>query len=176
MTRHDRPRTRRQLLLAATTAAAVLSAGCADANSAPATSEASADRQAQVAERGASVMPFDLDRTTHHFRKTDTGGIQTVVADDPADTTQIGLIRQHVQHEAESFRRGDFTDPSRIHGTEMPGLAALRNSAGKIAIDYETTADGARITYTTPEDTLITALHAWFDAQLSDHGQHATPQ
>lgn len=176
MTRHDRPRTRRHLLLAVAAATALLSAGCANSSGTPTTRDASNDRQAQVTERGAAVMPFDLDRTTHHFTKNDTGGIQTVVADDPTDTTQIGLIRQHLQQEADSFRRGDFTDPSRIHGVEMPGLAALLNSAGKITIAYETTPDGARLTYTTPDDTLITALHAWFDAQLSDHGTHATSQ
>jgi hypothetical protein len=33
------------------------------------------------------------ERTTHQFAKTDTGGVQTVVADDPQDTTQITLVR-----------------------------------------------------------------------------------
>jgi hypothetical protein len=151
------------------------SAGCA--GSAPAgqpAPPASTDRQAQVAERGAAVMPFDLERTTHRFAKTGTGGVQTVVADNPDDTTQIRLVRRHLRDEADRFRRGDFTDPARIHGDGMPGLAALRDSAGAITVDYTTTADGARITYTTGDSTLVTALHAWFDAQVSDHGDHAT--
>jgi hypothetical protein len=145
-------------------------AGCTgDGRARPA---ASADRQAQVAERGAAVMPFNLERTTHRFAKTDTGGVQIVVADDPTDTTQIELVQQHLRDEAARFRGGDFTDPARIHGTDMPGLAALRDGAGKVAVDYADTADGARITYTTIDPALVTALHAWFDAQVSDHSTH----
>jgi hypothetical protein len=119
-------------------------------------------------------MPFDLERTTHRFTKNSSGGVQDVVADDAGDTTQIALIRQHLQHEADRFRRGDFTDPARIHGTDMPGLAALRAGSGKVTVDYTATADGARITYTTADAALVTALHAWFDAQVGDHGSHAT--
>ena len=62
--------------------------------------------------------------------------------------------------------------PARIHGTDMPGLAVLRGSAGKVAVDYTDTADGARIAYTTSDPALVAALHAWFDAQVSDHGTH----
>jgi hypothetical protein len=156
----------------------LLLAGCGDASDgpAPATTSASADRQEEVAEQGAAVMPFDLERTTHRFAKTGSGGIQTVVADDPDDATQRSLIREHLRHEAEEFRQGRFTDPARIHGQEMPGLAALRDSAGRIEVVYADTPDGARITYSTGEARLVTALHAWFDAQLSDHGGHATAE
>jgi hypothetical protein len=131
------------------------------------------DRQQEVADRGRTVMPFDLDRTTHRFAKSDTGGVQSVVADDPTDDEQIGLVRQHLRDEAARFSRGDFTDPARIHGDDMPGLRTLRGSAGRIEISYEDTVDGGRITYTTPEPVLVSALHAWFDAQVGDHGSHA---
>ncbi len=173
MNRPDHPRSRLALLLAAT-ATAALSSGCADDSSIPAPTPATSSRQAEVAERGASVMPFDLERTTHQFAKTDTGGVQTVVADDPQDTTQITLIRQHLTAEVDRFRRGDFTDPARIHGDQMPGLEALRASGGRITIDYEATADGGRATYTTSDAELRDALHQWFDAQVGDHGTHAT--
>ncbi|SDN31572.1 hypothetical protein SAMN04488074_1464 [Lentzea albidocapillata subsp. violacea] len=119
-------------------------------------------------------MPFDLERTTHQFTKTDTGGVQTVIADDPQDTAQITLIQQHLTAEVDRFRRGDFTDPARIHGNEMPGLESLRAHGGRIAIEYENTRDGARATYTTADVELRNALHAWFDAQVGDHGPHAT--
>ncbi|GIE97183.1 hypothetical protein [Paractinoplanes rishiriensis] len=130
------------------------------------------DRQAEVAERGRSVMPFDLDRTTHRFTKNPGGGEQTVVSGEPG---QIALIRQHLRQEAERFRAGDFADPAAIHGDAMPGLAALRASAGRITVTYADTPDGARITYATTDPALEQALHQWFDAQVSDHGRHATP-
>ncbi|MGC7095096.1 hypothetical protein ACPZ19_10560 [Amycolatopsis lurida] len=170
MNRPDRPQARRALLLVAAVAAVALGSGCAADPSTPAPS----DRQAEVAERGASVMPFDLERTTHQFTKTGTGGVQTVVADDPRDTTQITLIQQHLTAEVDRFRRGDFADPARIHGNEMPGLEALRAHGGRITIDYENTPDGARATYTADDADLRNALHAWFDAQVGDHGSHAT--
>lgn len=33
-------------------------------------------RQTQVHTMGAGIMPFDLDKTTHIFRMTETGGVQ----------------------------------------------------------------------------------------------------
>ncbi len=166
-----RPQALRRAALVA--AAMIAAAGCTDTGEGQARPAASVDRQAQVAERGAAVMPFDLERTTHRFAKTGTGGVQSVAADNPTDTTQIELVRQHLRGEAVRFRSGDFTDPVRIHGTDMPGLASLRDSAGKVAVDDADTADGARITYTTSDPALVTALHAWFDAQVSDHCAHA---
>ncbi|KAK5344213.1 hypothetical protein LTR11_012158, partial [Exophiala xenobiotica] len=81
---------------------------------------------------------------------------------------------RHLTAEVERFRRGDFGDPARIHGTEMPGLAALQAHDGRITIEYATTPDGAQATYTTDDAALRDALHHWFDAQVSDHGEHAT--
>lgn len=170
MNRLDRHQVRRALLLVA--AVAALGSGCADDSSTP--TPTTPGRQAEVAERGASVMPFDLERTTHRFTKTDTGGVQTVIADDPRDAAQITLVQEHLTAEVDRFRRGDFTDPARIHGNEMPGLEALRAHGGRITIDCETTPEGGRVTYNTGDAELRNALHAWFDAQVSDHGPHAT--
>jgi hypothetical protein len=50
----------------------------------------------------------------------------------------------------------------------------LRDNAAAISVDYSVTAGGARITYATGESDLVAALHAWFDAQVGDHGSHAT--
>jgi hypothetical protein len=55
----------------------------------------------------------------------------------------------------------------------MPGLRDLEQGHDRIEIRYADTPAGAQITYTTSDPALVTALHAWFDAQVSDHGQHA---
>jgi len=133
----------------------------------------SAGRQEQVAERGVAVMPFDLDATTHTFEPTPDGGVQTVVADDPADHQQIDLVQQHLSEEAAAFTRGEFDDPAQIHGADMPGLRALEAGADRIDIGYDTRADGAVIRFTTDHPELVAALHDWFAAQTSDHGAHA---
>jgi hypothetical protein len=130
-------------------------------------------RQDEVARKGAEVMPFDLDRTTHDFAKRPDGGIQTVLADEQDDEEQVRLVREHLRREAEAFRRGEFDDPAAIHGDAMPGLAALRASAGRIEIAYADVPAGARLRYATGEARLVRALHAWFDAQVVDHGEHA---
>jgi hypothetical protein len=131
------------------------------------------ERRAEVASRGAEVMSFDLERTTHVFEKRVDGGVQTVVADNPADSGEIASIRRHLRAEAAAFARGDFGDPSSVHGSEMPGLRELEVGAERLKIRYERVSDGARITYTTRDSELVEALHAWFEAQVSDHGQHA---
>jgi hypothetical protein len=133
-----------------------------------------AARQAEVATRGARVMPFDLEQTLHHFQSLDNGGLQTVTAKDPGNQEQIALIQAHLKEEAEKFQRGDFSDPAKIHGEDMPGLAELTAGAGQIDIQYLPLPDGAQIRYTTKEPTLVMAIHHWFMAQRADHGRHAT--
>ncbi|WP_196468397.1 hypothetical protein [Planomonospora sp. ID91781] len=135
--------------------------------------QAQAARQAEIAARSRQVMPFDLERTTHRFAKSADGGVQTVTSDDPADAEQVALIREHLTEEAAGFSKGDYGDPASIHGGDMPGLRELEQGHDRIAIDYAELPAGAQITYTTTETSLITALHAWFDAQVTDHGQHA---
>jgi hypothetical protein len=136
--------------------------------------DATGSRQQRVAERGSHVMPFDLDKTMHHFNKTDDGGIQRVVATEPVAQRQVSLIRKHLRHEAKRFSAGDFTDPARIHGQDMPGLQTLQKSAEKLDIQYQEVPQGAEIRYRAEAPKLVRAIHNWFDAQVSDHGDHAT--
>lgn len=133
------------------------------------------ERQQEVAERGSIVMPFDLERTTHVFSKTEEGGLQQVVSDD-GDPAQIALIQAHLQEEALRFQQGDFSDPAQIHGDNMPGLALLRSEYGQVEVVYTPLAEGAQISYLAEAPEVIAAIHAWFDAQLSDHGPHASPE
>jgi hypothetical protein len=133
-------------------------------------------RQAEVAARGAQVMPFDLEQTTHMFQQLPDGGLQTVTASDPANAEQIALIQAHLQQEAVKFGRGDFGDPATIHGQDMPGLADLKAGATKIDVEYTALPNGGQIRYATSDPSLIMALHHWFAAQISDHGAHVTGQ
>jgi hypothetical protein len=128
----------------------------------------------EVAQRGARVMPFALEQTLHIFTKTAKGGIQQVVTKDKNNTQQIGLIRKHLAKIAKEFAQSDFSDPEKIHGKTMPGLAVLRTAKpGEIKVDYQELADGAQITYSSALPNFVAALHQWFDAQLSDHARHA---
>ena len=132
--------------------------------------KASKARQEEVAKRGAKVMPFSLERTVHIFAKTESGGIQQVIVKDPSDTGQIKLIREHLSMISKEFAQGNFSAPASIHGSDMPGLAALEKARpDQLRIEYKELPDGAQIAYSSASPELIEAIHRWFDAQLADH-------
>src|SRR5215475_11560080 len=133
---------------------------------------ASPSRQEEVATKGAKIMPFDLEQTIHHFQPLENGGLQTVTVKDPANSTQITLIQAHLKEEAEKFHRGDFSEPAKIHGENMPGLAALQTGAQYIDVQYTALPNGAQIRYSSKDPTLVMVLHQWFAAQRADHGHH----
>jgi hypothetical protein len=132
--------------------------------------EASPERRAEVAARGAQVMPFDLERTRHVFESLPDGGRQSVTALAAADTGQIRLIREHLREEAARFARGDFRDPAAIHGHAMPGLAELAAGAADIRVEFRELPEGGELRYLTAKPALRDALHRWFAAQRMDHG------
>jgi hypothetical protein len=129
--------------------------------------------QEHVHQRAHGVMPFDVSKTVHIFKMTESGGVQRVVAKDPGAADKIVLIRNHLQHEAANFQRGDYSDPATLHGPDMPGLKALQVGASKIKVSYAAVPAGAEITFETTDLHLLTALHRWFGAQLSEHGADA---
>ena len=130
-------------------------------------------RQDEVAVKGATVMPFDLARTTHFFDDTPSGGIETVTANDAKDARQVALIRSHLAQEAKRFARGDFSDPAKIHGRDMPGLAELARAGDQLRVKYRKLPAGASLSYASADAAVIAAVHAWFAAQRSDHAAHA---
>jgi len=154
----------RSLIAAVLSAVALTAAACgSDGRS----------RQDEVADRGAKVMPFDLERTTHRFTPNDNGLVQTVVADDADDAHHVDLVRAHLRAEAQRFQRGDFDDPAQIHGDEMPGLARLRAHGGAVSVVYSDIDAGGKLVYASEDAELVRALHEWGEAQTSDHGDHA---
>ena len=131
-------------------------------------------RQAEVAARGAQVMPFELTATSHVFTKNRNGGLQQVLVRNPKDKDQLRLVRSHLREIAGHFQAGDFSAPARIHGQAMPGLAQLQQARpGEISVHYRELHNGAQIRYATSNPALVAVLHQWFDAQLSDHGTDA---
>lgn len=119
--------------------------------------------------RAGQVMTFDLKATTHTFTKTAVGGVEKVVVNNSADTRDRALIRAHLAKEAELFRAGNFSDPAKIHGMNMPGLKTLEAGASRVRVTYADLPGGAQITYSATEPALVSALHSWFDRQVSDH-------
>lgn len=132
------------------------------------------NRQDEVAKRGADVMPFDHLATLHVFTKTDDGGTMRVIVRNPSDTAQIRMVRAHLQDIRGRFEKGDYSGPSHTHGNNMPGLAQLKSAKpSQISVSYQELADGAELHFRSTTVDLISALHVWIDAQLSDHGNDA---
>jgi len=123
-------------------------------------------------EREREVMPFDVNKTLHVFERTKGGGVQRVVVRDRGDTRNLASIRTHLREEAAAFGRGAFDDPAYLHGEAMPGLATLKAAGkqGKLRVTYTNLPTGAKLTYTTKDPRVVSALHAWFEAQVRDHG------
>ncbi len=134
---------------------------------------ADSTRQVKVEQNSERVMPFSMEATMHTFVPTPSGGVQTVMVHN-GDAKQVVLVRLHLRKEAAAFAHGDFTDPASIHGGRMPGLQAMHTGAKRISVRYSEVQNGAAITYATNEPALVSAIHAWFNAQVSDHGAHAT--
>lgn len=142
--------------------------------SAQAVEKASDERLDEIAQRGSHVMPFNLEQTTHVFSKTEKGGLQQVIVKDSSNVEQIKLIREHLTKISKEFKQGDFSNPAKIHGESMPGLAELKAAKpDQVKIVYKELPNGAEIDYSTDVPELIKAIHKWFDAQLSDHARHA---
>ena len=138
--------------------------------------KASEARLDEIAQKGVQIMPFNLDQTIHVFSKKEDGGLQQVVVKNQSNVGQIKLIQQHLNEIANKFKQGDFSDPSKLHGDNMPGLAMIKKARpGEINIIYTELPDGAQIIYSSDKPALILAIHQWFEAQLSDHARHAMP-
>jgi hypothetical protein len=133
-------------------------------------------RQEHVHQMSHSVMPFDMAKTQHIFKMTEQGGVERVVTKGEGANDQVALIQQHLQQEAERFQIGDYSDPAQLHGADMPGLADLQKGAANIAVSYSALPNGAEITFATRDTHLLTAIHRWFGAQLSEHGADAKPE
>lgn len=130
--------------------------------------------QEHVHGRGAQVMPFDLAKTVHVFRMTVDGGTQQVVTrGDVPDAAQVRLIQHHLAMEAAEFGKGNFADPAHLHGPAMPGLGELQAGAARMQVTYRALPNGAEIRFRTDDIRLVTAIHRWFGAQLSEHGADA---
>jgi hypothetical protein len=135
---------------------------------APTTTLADDSHAQMVMEHGAQVMPFYQNQAMHMFLPSETGGVIEVVVHD-LNPRQIDVVRSHLLNEAARFARGDYSDPSYIHGAAMPGLGQLRAGASRVSVRYFETPTGAAITFSSADSGMVTAIHQWLEAQQRDH-------
>jgi hypothetical protein len=132
--------------------------------------KASPERLDEVRQHTQQVVPYAMDQTKQMFTKTVHGGVQHVVVTS-GNSEQIKLVQAQLLKMANNFSKGDFSETERIHGSNMPGLAQLKMAKPyDIKFEYKALPDGAQIHYSTEYPLLAQALHEWFDAQASEHG------
>ncbi len=120
-----------------------------------------------------TVMPLDMAMTMHRFKMTESGGVERVLVKDRGAADQVNLLQQHVREEADRFQHGNYLDPATQHDAEMPGLKELQLGAQRVKVSYTALADGAEITFESTDPHLVSAIHRWFGAQLSERGANA---
>lgn len=59
-------------------------------------------------------------------------------------------------------------------GSQTTGDALAPERASRLKIEYADLPDGAKITYASDDAALVGAIHDWFNAQVSNHGVHAS--
>jgi hypothetical protein len=122
-----------------------------------------------VKERGAHVMGFDQDKTTHSFRLHPDGGAVDISVKDRGDAANRDAIRSHLPHIAQMFGDGNFEAPMLIHATKVPGtdqMAALKN---RIRFAYVETPRGGRLDIFTTDAEALRAVHDFMRFQIEDH-------
>jgi hypothetical protein len=148
-------------------------AGLATALAAPLSAQTTptsgSDHHAAINERGDHVMGFDHDKTTHHFRLTQSGGVIEVSANDPKDTASRDAIRQHLSHIAHMFADGDFNAPMLIHGQVPPGAPVMKRKIKLIKWKSVDTPGGGSIVITTKDTETVAAIHDFLRFQIEDH-------
>ena len=130
---------------------------------------AAQDPHAQMNARGAQVMGFDQDKTTHHFYLYPNGGAIDVSVKDDKDTANRDAIRSHLPHIAMMFGQGDLSAPMLVHDTNVPGTADMAKLKDKIAYAYHETPHGGRVDITTTDPAALAAVHAFLRFQITDH-------
>lgn len=127
------------------------------------------DPHAQMDMRGAQVMGFDQEKTTHHFYLYTDGGAIDVSVKDAADTTNRDAIRAHLPHVAMMFGMGNFDDPMMVHETKVPGTAEMATLKDRLSFKYTETPKGGRVDITTKGPEAVKAVHAFLTFQIAEH-------
>ena len=131
--------------------------------------QSSDEHHAAVVTRGDHVMGFSHDKTTHHFRLLPDGGSIEAVANDTSDAASRQEIREHLEHIAGMFSKGDFNAPMLIHARTPPGVPVMKKLRSEIQYRIEDMPNGARVRVSSQNPKAIAAIHDFLRFQIRDH-------
>jgi hypothetical protein len=127
------------------------------------------DPHAEMNARGAQVMGFDQDKTTHRFLLHPDGGAIDIAVRNAGDTANRDAIRAHLPHISQMFGDGNFSAPMLIHDTNVPGTAQMAALKNRIRFAYVETAGGGRVDIITTDAEALKAVHEFLRFQIRDH-------
>lgn len=122
-----------------------------------------------VDQRGDHVMGFSHEKTKHHFRLYEDGGVVEVRANDAADAESVAAIRGHLQQIAKEFAAGDFGKPKEIHARVPDGVPVMKELGSRILYLYEELEGGARVRIKTADPRGVEAVRQFLKFQIEDH-------
>lgn len=123
----------------------------------------------EVDSRGDSVMGFDHEKTTHHFRLSRTGGAIEASANRADDLESRDAIRMHFSHIARMFSKGNFNAPMLIHDRVPPGVDFLKGRPSAVRWRFRETERGAVLEARTKDPRALAAVHDFLRFQIEDH-------
>jgi hypothetical protein len=132
-------------------------------------SQSDKKRHEEMNKRGDHTMGFSHDKTAHHFRLKDDGGVIEVTAISADDEASRDHIRQHLKRIARMFSDGNFSAPMFIHGRTPPGVETMKRSKAEIKYQYEEIDLGAKVRITTANAEAVKAVHDFLRFQIQDH-------
>jgi hypothetical protein len=124
---------------------------------------------AGVVNRGDHVMGFSHARTAHHFRLLKDGGSIEAIANDKSDAVSRQEIREHLQHIADMFSKGDFNAPMLIHARTPPGVPLMKKLRKEIEYRVEDLPNGAQVRVSSGNPNAVAAIHDFLRFQIRDH-------
>jgi hypothetical protein len=147
--------------------AALIVPAMAGAQAQPAHDSAHA-AHADMQKRGAEVMGVDQETSVHVFEALPNGGIIELQRAG-ADTAGTRAIRRHLRAISQAFRAGDFSSPSYIHMTSVPGARVMAERANLIRYDYRELPRGGALRISTTDLAARKAIWEFVAYQRNEH-------
>ena len=121
-------------------------------------------------QRGAKVMGFDQQLTSHHFLLFTDGGAIDVSVKNRSDVKNRNAIRAHLPHIVAMFGDGNFAAPMLVHDSKnVPGTAVMAARKDRIQYRYVETPQGGRVDIVTTDRDALAGVHEFLRFQIADH-------
>jgi hypothetical protein len=124
---------------------------------------------AAMQDRGQAVMGVDQYASRHVFEDLPDGGRIVLDVDDPADSTGIATVRNHMREIAADFQAGDFSKPMMVHAQVVPGTDRMRALREHLRYEVGDRPRGAEVRIRSDDLAAVAAVHDFLAFQRMDH-------